>query len=209
MERYLGKIGDTVYLNESLRKGTIKTVDVNFLVMWEDDLSIQNVTPRSLYNQEGYDELMAKRAEADRIAALALKPVEAVVPGTVVYLVKDQQAPFPRGKVAGILSTHPTAGEMVIVEWAHGHVEKVALKALFNEVNGKAEESRVLDEQTRIEEEFEATRIIIAGKFQEAAKAIREAAHLANTYGIDIQSDLYDEVDCLEYALALLRGNYD
>lgn len=201
MQQYLGKIGDTVYLNESFRKGTIRSVGLqHYNILWEDDQTTQDVTPRSLYNQEGYDELLVKRKESARIAGLSLRSVDCL-PGTVVYYIKDQETPFPRGKIAGIVSKHSTAGEVVIVEWDTGKLEKVELKVLFNEANGKAEEENRLAEEKRLEEEFEATRLIIAAKFKEAARAVNEAARIADAHGIDIQEDLYDEADCLEDAM--------
>lgn len=81
-------------------------------------------------------------------------------------------------------------------------IEKVPLKLLFNEANGKAEQEATLAEHSRLEEEFAKHRLIVSAKVQEAAKALREAINAADAYDINIQEDLYDEASTLEEAIS-------
>lgn len=114
--------------------------------------------------------------------------------GTVVYL-SGMGAPLAKGKIAG-----PVNKNVVIVEWSNGRLDKRDIKSLLNEVDGLAENQRLLDEQERLEKEFAELEVTLTDKLAEAAKLINEAASMAESKGKDLQ-DMYEATRPLERAM--------
>lgn len=125
--------------------------------------------------------------------------VEECTIGAVVYLV-GTEAPLRKGKVAGVTSKHPTAGDVVIVEWDSGSINKVAVDKLLTEEVGKALQDRLEEDAKKLEEEFEKVQKACKDKLQKAAELISEAAKLAQSHGQELM-DMYDAVGPLERAM--------
>src|SRR5260221_12542879 len=110
---------------------------------------------------------------------MALKPAEVIL-DAVVY--QGKTVPLTRGKIVG-----PLSGSLAVVEWEGGHISKVDIRYLFNEVDGIAENQRLQDEKDRLEREFATIEIAVKEKLAEAAKLANEAATIADKGNGDIQ----------------------
>lgn len=141
---------------------------------------------------------------------MALKNTDCTM-GAKVAL--DQRLlPMKRGVVAGPVTTHPTAGEVVIVEWpadwGANTLQKVTLRSLITDAEAnkveaelQVEADKLKAKQDKLNAEFEATSKEIAKKLKAAAKSITEAGNLADKAGKDLTTDFYDATRELERAM--------
>lgn len=138
---------------------------------------------------------------------MALKNTDCVM-GTAVAL-NERVLPLKRGHVAGPVTTHPTAGEVVIVEWpanwGANTLQKVTLRSLLNEEDATKLEAELQIEadaakakQDKLEAEFQQTAKEVSKKMKAAAKLIREASDLA---GGNLQDNFYEATRELERAM--------
>lgn len=97
-----------------------------------------------------------------------------------------QKAPLPRGHIAGPVSVHPTAGEVVIVEWDNGQIQKVTLRSLLTTEEAMAKEVELNAAAQKLEEEFSEVELKIKEKMVKAGKLISEAAKLAESVGQEL-----------------------
>lgn len=110
--------------------------------------------------------------------------------GTRVALVSKTQ-PCHKGTVKGEVEPHKTHGHVVIVEWDHGALQKVTLRSLITEAEGKDRDAQIKAEEERLEAEWSLAEEQVKAKLQEAANALNEAAALAKKAGHDLL-DMYD-----------------
>jgi hypothetical protein len=180
-----------VYHRRSHSRGTV-TAGNQFTgmiaVQW-DDGTRQLINVQELMSEKLYNDIKAE----ERANNMALKPAEAVL-DAVVYQ-RGNAAPLAKGKIAG-----PLNGTIAIVEWDDGRLAKMDIKYLLNEVSGIAENQRMQDEQTKLEEEFARVEEIVKDKLAEAAKLVNEAAKIASDADADIQ-EMYDAARPLERAM--------
>ncbi len=194
----LKMVGTTVYLRDANgvatnRRGKITSVSgTDVTVKWDDGQN-QLMTIRSLISEAQ----VQKEAHDKKLKEMAMK-VEDCTIGTVVYFVGG--ASPRKAKIAGVTSKHPTAGDVVIVEWDGGGLDKVVIAKLLNEVDGKAEQDRLEAEAQKLEEEFEKVQKACKDKLQKAAELINEAAKVAEAHGQDLM-DMYEAVRPLERAM--------
>jgi hypothetical protein len=97
-----------------------------------------------------------------------------------------QKAPLQRGYIAGPVSLHPTAGEVVIVEWDNGQIQKVTLRSLLTTEEAMAKEVELEAAAQKLEEEFSDVEKKIKEKLAKAGKLISEAAKLAESVGQEL-----------------------
>lgn len=102
--------------------------------------------------------------------------------------------PLQRGKIAGPVTQHPSAGEVVVVEWGNGLIQKVTVRSLLSEEEAETKEAELTAEQEKIEQEFDNMRQSVRQKMTDAAKLLDEAAAICNKHGSDLVNDMYDEV---------------
>lgn len=141
---------------------------------------------------------------------MALKNTDCTI-GAKVAL--DQRSlPMKRGVVAGPVTTHPTAGEVVIVEWpadwGAATLQKVTLRSLITDeeadkiqVELQVEADKLKAAKQKLEAEFEETSKKVSKKIRDAAKLIREASSLADKHGKDLQHDFRYVAGVLEDAM--------
>lgn len=103
------------------------------------------------------------------------------------------------GHIAGLVGLHASVGDVVIVEWDNGHVDKVAVKALVPEAQAIAELAAQKAEQAKLEAEFQKVRTLVDAKIALAANAVTEASKLAKAAKLSLLDDF--EVDDLESAM--------
>jgi hypothetical protein len=190
--------GMVVYHRTDYRRGTITAgnqVTGMIAVSW-DDGTRQLINVQELMSEKLYNEMKAE----ERAAEMSLKESQCKL-GAVVYL-SGKTAPLTKGTIAGPVSQHPNknVGKVVIVEWETGELTKVALSALLSEMDGLAENERILHEAERLEREFAEVEEQVTSKLNEAAKLVSEAAVLATKKGLDLQ-EMYDAVNSLERAM--------
>ena len=180
--------GMVVYHRQDHRRGKVTAGNQftgTIAVQWDDGsrelLHVKELMSEKLYNEE------------ERSNKMSLWPIEVTL-GTVVYQA-GHAAPLARGKIAG-----PLNGTIVIIEWDDGRLAKMDIKHLLSEVKGIAENQRMLDEQSQLEEEFARVEVAVKDKLEEAAKLINEAASLASDAGADIQ-EMYDATRPIERAM--------
>lgn len=118
---------------------------------------------------------------------------------TRVAMVSKEQ-PCHKGTVKGEVEKHPTLNHVVIVEWDHGNLQKVSLRSLITEAEGKAQDTRIKAEQERLESEWQKTEKQVAAKLQEAANAVNQAIELASKSGKELY-EMYEEARPLMRAL--------
>ena len=138
---------------------------------------------------------------------MALKNTDCVM-GLSVAL--DQRAlPLKRGHIAGPVTAHSTAGEVVIVEWTAdwgaGVLQKVTLRSLISDEAANKMEAELLVEQEKVqaekdklEAEFQVTAKEVTKKLRAAAKSISEASVMAGKAGKDLSIDFYEATRELE-----------
>lgn len=183
--------GMVVYHRNDSRRGTI-TAGNQFngmiAVQWDDGarelLHVSKLMSEKLYNEI---------KEQERLDKMGLKGND--LPTTTVVYKTSTRTPLEKGKVVG-------HGEhnLVFVEWQGGSITKIDAKNLLSEIDGIAENQRLLDEEKRLEREFTQVQEECKAKLQEAAKLVREAAQLADSKNVDLQ-DMHDATDDLEYAM--------
>lgn len=183
--------GMVVYHRKDYRRGKV-TAGNQFTgmiaVQW-DDGTRQLIQVGELMSEKLYNEIK----EEERTNDMAMNK-EQCIAGTVVYRA-SKQAPLARGTIVG-LSTN----NLVIVEWDSGSIDKVDMKSLLSFSLGTAENQRLLDEQERLEKEFEQVQTECSAKLNQAAKLVREAASLAKSKGQDLQ-EMSEATSDLEYAM--------
>ena len=161
-------------------------------VQW-DDGTRQLINVQELMSEKLYNEIK----QEERANSMALKPEQAVI-GATVYAAGNT-APLAKGKIASpIDNTH--GNNIVIVEWEGGRLDKRQLKSLLSEVDGIAENQRLLDKQAQLEAEFAKVEEACKEKLAEAAKLINEAAAMASDADVDIQ-EMYEATRPLERAM--------
>lgn len=124
--------------------------------------------------------------------------------GTVVGL-DTKTLPVRLGTIAGPVTTHPTAGEVVIVEWASewgaAQLQKVTLRSLITGEEANKLQVELQAAKTKLEAEFQLVAKEVAKKLTAAAKLIEEAGVVATKAGRDLASDFYQETHQLENAM--------
>ena len=188
--------GMVVYHRDSLKRGVV-TASNQFTAMLAvafDDGTRELLHVSKLMSEKLYNEIK----EEDRKNQMALKPEQAII-GAVVYQAATR-APLRKGKIAGPLD-NAHGNNLVIVEWSDGTLAKWQIKALLSEVDGIAENQRLLDEQAEVEREFEEAKEAIGKKLAAATKLINEAATIASEKDVDILGSMYEDTRELEYAM--------
>ena len=183
--------GMVVYHRTTSQRGTI-TAGNQFTgiiaVSWDDGTRelthVTNLMSEKLYNET---------KEQERLDAMGLKISEAIVGATVYQMGKNH--PLTQGKIAG-----PMQGQLALVEWESGHISRVDVKHLLNDVDGNLENQRLLDEKNKLEEEFANVEEACKAKLQQAADLITEAAVLAESKGQDLQ-EMYEATSVLRRAM--------
>lgn len=183
--------GMVVYHRGTWKRGKVTASNefTGMVAVAYDDGTRELAHVSSLMSEKIYQE----KLEEERELKMSLPAAEATI-GAVVYQ-KSKSPPLRRGKIAG-----PLNGSILIVEWDDGSLSKHELRFLFNEVTGLAENQRLLDEQDRLEREFDNAKSLIAEKLEAAAKLINEAAVIANDKNVSIV-DMYNETRDLERAM--------
>lgn len=97
-----------------------------------------------------------------------------------------QKSPLQRGHIVGPVSLHPTAGEVVIVEWDNGQIQKVTLRSILSNEEAMVRETELHAAAAKLEEEFSDVEKKIKEKMVKAGKLISEAAKLAETVGQEL-----------------------
>lgn len=187
--------GMVVYHRGTLKRGKITASNnsTGMVAVAYDDGTRELVHVTSLMNEKIYRE----KQEEERANQMALKPEQAVI-GATVYA-SGHKAPLAKGKIASpIDNTH--GNNIVIVEWSDGRLDKRQIRTLLSEVDGAAENQRMLDEQARLEEEFDKAQEQCRAKLAEAAKLVNEAAALASDVDSSLQ-EMYDVTGPLERAM--------
>lgn len=108
--------------------------------------------------------------------------------------------PLQKGTIAGPVSQHPTAGEVVVVEWDNGQIQKVTLRSLLDDDESTIKEMELENEQLRLEEEWNETEKKIKDKISKASKLILDASKLAEESGKTL-ADMYSIQHELERAM--------
>jgi methionine synthase II (cobalamin-independent) len=157
-------------------------------VQW-DDGARQLINVQELMSEKLYNEIK----EEERLTLMGIKAEQATI-GAVVFA-SGHKAPLAKGKIAG-----PVTGNIVIVEWDDGRLDKRQLNSLLTEVAGSAEDKRLQDEAERLEKEFAEVEQVCKTKLQQAAQLVREAAKLADAKNVDLQ-DMHEATHDLEYAM--------
>jgi hypothetical protein len=180
-----------VYHRTDYRRGKVTAGNQftgQIAVQWDD--GTKQILPVSeLMSEKLYNEFK----EEERLSKMGIKADQCSI-GTVVYL-SGMNAPLAKGKIAG-----PVTKNIVIVEWNDGRLDKRDIKVLLNEVDGIAENQRLVDEQSKLEDEFAKAEEACRAKLEEAAKLINEAAAIAESGGVDLQ-EMYDATRPLERAM--------
>lgn len=186
--------GMVVYHRVSHSRGAVTASNQftgKIAVRWDDGskqiLDVSELMSEKLYNQF---------KEEERASNMALKPEQCVLEA-IVYRAGNT-APLSKGEIAGPLVDGPTPS--VIVEWEGGQILRVGINALLSEVDGIAENQRLLDKQAKLEAEFVRVEEACKAKLAEAAKLVNEAAALASDADVDIQ-EMYDATRPLERAM--------
>lgn len=109
--------------------------------------------------------------------------------------------PLQSGKIAGPVTQHPSAGEVVVVEWSSGLMQKVTIRSLLTEPEADVKTSQMAEEAFSLEQEWQQKASTIGDKMKIAAKLIKEADQLAHKSGHELMY-LYDEVHPLMKALS-------
>lgn len=182
-------IGTTVYKRGTDQRGTITEANYSkneITVKWrngkETVCPVSELMSEKLYNDERMKKMNTIKKEDCKY-------------GVVVYL-KSNHAPLSHGTLAG--PADPNG--LVVVEWNGGRLSKHAITSLLDEKAGEAENKRLLDEQERLEKEFERVETECKTKLEKAADLIREASSLAHSKGKDLQ-EMYEAVRPLERAM--------
>jgi methionine synthase II (cobalamin-independent) len=180
-----------VYHRKDHRRGVV-TAGNQFTgmiaVQW-DDGTRQLINVQELMSEKLYNEIK----EEERLTLMGIKAEQATI-GAVVFA-SGHKAPLAKGKIAG-----PVTGNIVIVEWDDGRLDKRQLNSLLTEVAGSAEDKRLQDEAERLEKEFAEVEQVCKTKLQQAAQLVREAAKLADAKNVDLQ-DMHEATHDLEYAM--------
>jgi hypothetical protein len=119
---------------------------------------------------------------------------------TRVAMISKTQ-PCPKGTIKSEVEKHPSHGQVVIVEWDHGNIQKMTLRSLITEKEGLAQDARIKAEEERLETEWEKAQSQVGAKLQEAANAVNEAARLAKATGHELQ-EMYDATRPLMRAIS-------
>jgi hypothetical protein len=119
----------------------------------------------------------------------------------IVVALDQKTLPLQRGHIAGPVTTHPSAGEVVVVEWKNGTLQKVTLRSLILEEEANRIEAELQLAKDKLEAEFEKTAEEVGKKLIAAAKLVREAAVIADKAGSDLTTDFYDATHELERAM--------
>lgn len=107
--------------------------------------------------------------------------------------------PLQKGAIVGPTSVHPTAGEVVLVEWDNGLIQKVTLRSLLDEGEADEKEAELQEEQQKLEDEWEDTEKKIKAKLTAASVLIKDAATIASKAGKDLPH--MEVASVLEYAM--------
>jgi hypothetical protein len=110
--------------------------------------------------------------------------------------------PVKRGVIAGPVTPHPAHDEVVIVEFAGGLLQKVALKLLITKEQGDEIHNRLTMLANKLAKEFEATKKLVTEKLDAAAALINEASSLASRRHESLSHDYYEAVHVLESAMS-------
>jgi len=109
---------------------------------------------------------------------------------TIVALT-GKTAPLKRGVIVGPVSTHPSLGEVVVVEWYDNNIQKITTRSLLTEYEADQFDEKTLAAEAKLEEEWNAVEDQVRGKVNAAAKLISEAAKIATDSGHNLS-----EMDC-------------
>jgi molybdopterin converting factor small subunit len=185
-----------VYHRQDHRRGKVTAGNQftgTIAVQW-DDGSKQILPVSELMSEKLYNEFK----EEERLEQMSIKPEQCVI-GTIVFL-NGKSLPLRRGTIVGLVTPHPTPGDIVIVEYDDGRIDKTAIKSLLSEVDGLAEQTRLEEVGRKLEEEFAKVEAECTAKLNEAAELIREAGKLADDKGVDLQ-EMYDATRGIERAM--------
>jgi len=119
--------------------------------------------------------------------------------GTRVALLSKEQ-PCNKGAIKGEVESHKSHGQVIIVEWDSGTLQKVTLRSLLTETEGIAQDTRIREEQERLETEWARAETLVTEKLNAAATLIREANDLASGAGKELY-EMYESTSRLMGAL--------
>jgi hypothetical protein len=119
--------------------------------------------------------------------------------GTRVALISKDQ-PCNKGAIKGEVESHKSHGQVVIVEWDSGSLQKVTLRSLITEAEGVAQDTRIREQQERMEAEWAETETSVTDKLNAAAVLIHEANALASKAGKELY-EMYESTGRLMGAL--------
>jgi hypothetical protein len=88
--------------------------------------------------------------------------------------------PVSRSPITGGVNPHPAFGEVVIVEFDGGLLQKVKLKTLITKERGDQIHQELTAAANKLAEEYEATKELVTKKLAAAAILLREAGDLAS-----------------------------
>jgi hypothetical protein len=95
-------------------------------------------------------------------------------------------SPLQKGTIVGPVTPHPTAGEVVIVEWDNGQIQKVTLRSILTTEDAAVKEAELEAAAAKLEDEFSEVEKKIKEKMTKAGKLIAEAAKLAESVGQEL-----------------------
>jgi hypothetical protein len=112
-----------------------------------------------------------------------------------VVALSGKVSPLKRGIIVGPVSTHPSLGEVVIVEWYDNNIQKITTRSLLTEYEADQFDEKTLAAEAKLESEWSAVEAKVRAKVDAAAKLIGEAGKMANEVdrvlaGMDIGSSL-------------------
>jgi hypothetical protein len=167
-------------------------------VEWDDDQSRSIVKLQDMMSEELYNSMVQEK----KVKTLGLKREEAVL-DAAVYLMATK-APLRKGRIVAPPRTH-SGLVTAIIKWDDGMLSEMQLNSLLNEENGAAENKRLLEEEQRLERQFEELNETCSVKLTAAADLIREAAKLART----IRSSLVDMNGANDLESAMEDGGWN
>jgi len=109
--------------------------------------------------------------------------------------------PVKLGIIVGPVTINPTAGEMVVVEWEGGYIQKVTLRSLITGDEANKLQVELQATKDKLEYEFQLVAQQVAEKLEAAAKLIEEAGTIATKSDKNLTSDFYQETLQVEAAM--------
>lgn len=116
-----------------------------------------------------------------------------------VVALTGKTAPLKRGIIAGPVTNHPSLGEVVVVEWYDGGLQKITTRSLITEYEADQLDAKMFAAAKKLEDEWNALEDQVRGKVNEAAKLLSAAAKIATAGGhslseLDVNDNLIDAI---------------